>query len=43
MLRRDREPSIGLMVAAACLLAVCMGCATICAARALAAIASRVG
>lgn len=29
MLRRDREPSIGLMVAAACLLAVCMGAATI--------------
>lgn len=29
MLRRDREPSIGLMVASACLIAVCMGCATI--------------
>ena len=29
MIRRDREPSIGLMVAAACVLAWCMGCATI--------------
>ncbi len=32
MLRRDREPSIALMVAAACVLAWCMGCVTICAA-----------
>lgn len=32
MIRRDREPSIVLMVAAACVLAWCMGCATIWAA-----------
>lgn len=32
MIRRDREPSIVLMVAAACVVAWCMGCATICAA-----------
>lgn len=38
MLRRDREPSIGLMVAVACVVAWCMGCATIWAAHALAAI-----
>ena len=30
MIRRDREPSIALMVAAACVVAWCMGCATIC-------------
>lgn len=36
MLRRDREPSIVLMVAAACVVAWCMGCATIQAAHMLA-------
>lgn len=41
MIRRDREPSVVLMVAAACLLAVCMGCATMGVARALAVIVTR--
>lgn len=38
MLGRDREPSVGLLVAAACALAVCAGVATMRAARALAAL-----
>lgn len=29
MIRRDREPSVALLVVAACVLAWCMGCATI--------------
>ena len=36
MIRRDREPSIALMVASACVIAWCMGCVTIRAAHAVA-------
>lgn len=40
MLRRDREPSVALLVAAACVIAWCMGAATIRLAHALAALAA---
>ena len=38
MIRCDREPSVALLVASACVIAWCMGCVTIRAAHAVASI-----